>query len=216
MTNWEKFLKDQSVNLFLSDIAAFEIPKKDFQWLKKEVVKAKKQGVKYNKSLVGLIKEEYSMPGVTTSFNNFLLGNASSHPTFEKFNSKFNVLSENKPLYLDSFWVNYMKKHEFNPVHDHKGLFSFIIFVKIPYDLRKEENFFIYVARGVSEPIKTSKLNFVNVAPSGKIITTSVPADKSFEGKMFMFPATQSHLVYPFYTSDDYRITVSGNLRIKV
>ena len=93
MTNWELFLKEQGVTLFLSDIAAFEIPKKHFQWLKKEIVKAKKQGVKHNKSLVGHIKEEYSMPGVSRSFHDFLMNNAANHPTFEKFNNKFSVLS---------------------------------------------------------------------------------------------------------------------------
>ena len=28
-----------------------------------------------------------------------------------------------------------------------------------------------------------------------------------------MFDAEHTHEVYPFYTSDDYRITVSGNLK---
>ena len=67
-----------------------------------------------------------------------------------------------------------------------------------------------------TNPVQTSKFNFVNVNPNGKIISTTAPVDKSFEGKMFMFPATQSHLVYPFYTSNEYRITVSGNIKVKV
>ena len=36
--------------------------------------------------------------------------------------------------------------------------------------------------------------------------------DKTFEGKMLMFDASQMHYVSPFYTSNDYRITVSGNI----
>jgi hypothetical protein len=31
-----------------------------------------------------------------------------------------------------------------------------------------------------------------------------------------MFSAKYNHLVYPFYTSDDYRITISGNFKFKV
>jgi hypothetical protein len=42
----------------------------------------------------------------------------------------------------------------------------------------------------------------------------TIDVDKSFEGKMLMFPNSAYHTVYPFYTSDDYRITVSGNLDI--
>ena len=30
----------------------------------------------------------------------------------------------------------------------------------------------------------------------------SIPVDKSFEGKMLMFSASQYHAVYPFYTSN--------------
>ena len=30
-------------------------------------------------------------------------------------------------LELHSLWVNYQSKHEFNPVHIHDGLFSFVI-----------------------------------------------------------------------------------------
>ena len=43
-----------------------------------------------------------------------------------------------------------------------------------------------------------------------------LPVDKSFEGKMLMFSANQLHEVYPFYTSDDLRVTVSGNFKYKV
>jgi len=216
MTGWNKFLEEMNHELIRCNILATELTSENFKWIKKEVVKAKKIGVKKNKSLAGHIKEEYAMPGINQSFNNFLLSNASTHEIFKVYNNRFNVLSENKPIYLDNFWVNYQKKYEFNPIHGHSGLYSFIIFVKIPYDLKKEQNYFPEVSKTLDSRTQTSKLNFVNVEPNGQISTTTVPADKSFEGKMFMFPSKQRHLVYPFYTSDDYRITVSGNIKVKV
>ena len=219
MTRWNEFLNEYGKELIRADILATQLTDEDFRWIKKEVVKAKKIGVKKNKTLAGHIKEEYAMPGINQSFNNFLLGNASTHEIFKLYNSRLNVISEHRPIYLDSFWVNYQKKYEFNPLHDHTGVYSFIVFVKIPYDLKKEENYFPdvsppYTAEG--EQKQTSKLNFVNINPNGQICTIAVPADKSFEGKMFMFPSKQMHLVYPFYTSNDYRITVSGNIKVKV
>ena len=216
MTGWNKFLEEMNHELIRCNILATELTSENFKWIKKEVVKAKKIGVKKNKSLAGHIKEEYAMPGINQSFNNFLLSNASTHEIFKVYNNRFNVLSENKPIYLDNFWVNYQKKYEFNPIRGHSGLYSFIIFVKIPYDLKKEQNYFPEVSKTLDSRTQTSKLNFVNVEPNGQISTTTVPADKSFEGKMFMFPSKQRHLVYPFYTSDDYRITVSGNIKVKV
>ena len=36
------------------------------------------------------------------------------------------------PYYLSSMWVNYQKQTEFNPLHDHNGVYSFVIWMKIP------------------------------------------------------------------------------------
>ena len=36
------------------------------------------------------------------------------------------------PYYLQSMWVNYQKQTEFNPLHDHGGVYSFVIWMKIP------------------------------------------------------------------------------------
>ena len=54
-----------------------------------------------------------------------------------------------------------MKKHEFNPLHNHDGIYSFVIFVNIPYDLTEEENYFADVSIKESKSeIQTSKFNF--------------------------------------------------------
>ena len=218
MTRWKNFITKYGHELFKANIVSIQLSDKDFKWIKKEVVKAKKEGVEYNKTLIGHIQEEYKMPGVSKSFNDFLCAVASSHPVFQNVNRQLHLLSENKPLFLHSFWVNYMKKHEFNPPHNHQGLYSFVIFVKIPYDLKKEENYFskIRIVTSLEDESNTSKFTFLNTDYHGDIKTTVVPVDKSFEGKMFMFPSKQLHMVNPFYTSDNYRITVSGNLKLKV
>jgi hypothetical protein len=36
------------------------------------------------------------------------------------------------------------------------------------------------------------------------------------ENTLLLFPAKLTHAVYPFYSSDDYRISVSGNVVFKV
>ena len=122
------------------------------------------------------------------------------------------ISSEDRPFFLDSLWVNFQKRYEFNPLHTHSGLFSFIIFVNIPYDLDKETKYF---STNSQEP-RTSRLVFVNNKFDGSFNEHLINVDKSFEGKMFLFRAKQAHMVYPFYTSDKYRITVSGNVKLKV
>ena len=42
-----------------------------------------------------------------------------------------------KPKYLlSAMWVNYMKKHEFNPPHDHDGKLSFVIYLSMWDDMK--------------------------------------------------------------------------------
>ena len=215
MTRWKNFITKYGHELFKANIVSIQLSDKDFKWIKKEVVKAKKEGVEYNKTLVGHIQEEYKMPGISRSLNDFLCAMASSHPVFQNVNKQLHLLSENKPLFLHSFWVNYMKKHEFNPPHDHAGVYSFVVFIQIAYDLKKEETYFTKMFADNARPM-TSKFAFQNINIDGEISTDPLNVDKSFEGKIIIFPAHLQHGVFPFYTSDDYRITISGNVVFKV
>ena len=46
----------------------------------------------------------------------------------------------------------------------------------------------------------------------GGISNHYVPVDESYENTMMLFPSKLMHCVYPFFTSDDYRISVAGNV----
>ena len=160
---------------------------------------------KYNDNLAGHIKKEVKLKWPKEFEDKLLLGVANSETTKkEVFKHKLN--NRDSAIMLNSLWINYQSKHEFNPIHVHTGLLSFVLFLQIPYDLTTEENLW---GANIKE---TSKLQFLSVDPSGQIITASVDVDKSFEGKLVMFSSSKCHQVYPFYTSDDYRITVSGNI----
>jgi hypothetical protein len=117
---------------------------------------------------------------------------------------------EDAPLELRDLWVNLQRKHEFNPIHDHDGYLSFVIWVKIPYNLEDELAMFPHA--GGKE---TSKFGFVYTTATGAISTEMLPVDKTWEGRMAIFPSKFAHCVYPFYTSDELRISISGNLYIK-
>ena len=54
---------------------------------------------------------------------------------------------------------------------------------------------------------KIDKSSLVNIA------TEDLTYSGFFENKMLIFPANFKHEVYPFYTSDEERITVSGNIK---
>ena len=130
----------------------------------------------------------------------------------------------------DSIWINYQKKHEFNPIHQHGGLFSIVIFVKMPFKKREEELFYPpnnkpskelenYFRGEEFDKQKMLNLNscFGAITHSiiGEMQPCSLHVDKTFEGSMLLFPANMMHFVYPFYTSDEERITISANYSLE-
>lgn len=137
--------------------------------------------------------------------------------TYPRYLANYEILSEDRPLYLNDLWVNYMKKHEYNPVHNHSGLFSFVLWTQIPYT-REDENDCPNVPSKAMKNGESSngvfELFYTNTL--GGLESTRLPLDKSYENGLLLFPAQFFHAVYPFYTSDEYRISVSGNFHLKV
>ena len=171
---------------------------------------------KYNKELAGNIKREYGIPKGKSIISPFLMQMILAYnEKYPKFWKVKHSMMKYKPVdvELQSLWVNFQKKYEFNPLHTHSGFVSFVIFMSIPYDLQDEEDMF-----KESNNKQASKFGFFSPDHRhlGGIDVVSLNVDKSYVGKMIMFKASQVHGVYPFYTSNDYRITVSGNLVFKV
>lgn len=116
-----------------------------------------------------------------------------------------------KNLKLTSMWINKQKKCECNQLHNHIGDISFATWIKIPYDFDDEINF---DTRKNKLDFRNAVFQFVYTDPFGKIIIEPLGIDKSWEGSIMFFDSRLNHQVYPFYTSDDYRISISGNLSI--
>ena len=53
-----------------------------------------------------------------------------------------------------------------------------------------------------------------HVFPVDPVESHIITLDHTYEGTILIFPAWLQHMVTPFYTSDDYRISVSGNLTL--
>ena len=57
-----------------------------------------------------------------------------------------------------------------------------------------------------------STFQFVYTTALGNIANCPMFVESGWEGNIVMFPAKLLHMVYPFQTSDDYRISIAGNL----
>jgi|TARA_R100001015_G_C4580148_1_gene136789 hypothetical protein len=172
----------------------------------------KKHTERANQDLAGNIQNEFMLPEgkpivwplistcIQEHFKKFpnYYGRISGMHTTKKFN-----------LQLHHLWVNYQKKYEFNPMHIHDGLFSFVIWHKVPYKIEDERARFPHMKQ---DEIRAGHFAFLTTNELGQIVSIEIPADKTWEGKMALFPANLNHLVYPFYTSDEYRISISGNV----
>jgi hypothetical protein len=84
-----------------------------------------------------------------------------------------------------------------------------VIWHKVPYKIEDERARFPHMKQ---DEIRAGHFAFLTTNELGQIMSIEIPADKTWEGKMALFPANLNHLVYPFYTSDDYRISISGNV----
>ena len=98
---------------------------------------------------------------------------------------------EKKPEYiLSALWINFQKKNDYNPPHDHDGKLSFVTYLQIPDELKEENK--NYKGR--------------SCGPGGiQFLYGNGPRDcvtyMSFfpeENDMFIFPAWLKHWVAPY------------------
>ena len=119
---------------------------------------------------------------------------------------------ENGPRGKKAAWVNINKKNEYVLPHIHRGLLSFVIWLKIPYDL-KEELLHLETTNNISDILPGFAFIHQNQYQGQAGFRHHVVSlDKTFENKIILFPATLPHYVIPFQTSDEYRISVAGNI----
>jgi hypothetical protein len=174
-------------------------------------VKGSSQCVK--KELAGNISHSYDLNDLNDYFfNNTITPLIEIYKTFfiDLINHEMPVLD--KHLYepkLQKFWVNYQKQHDFNPIHDHSGIYSFVIWLKIPIEFEDQNKNNI-----TNTPVKSAfafEYNTILGNPNSHVFKLG----KEYEGKLLFFPAKLAHQVYPFFDCVEDRISISGNILMK-
>jgi hypothetical protein len=124
-----------------------------------------------------------------------------AHQTYEKAFpnlSDIKMLSKDLPYKYEKPWINVQKEHEFIPCHNHDGIFSYSIWMKIPYDSTKEKF--------------SGNFNFMYLDILGRNRSEVFKLSKKDEGTLLMFPSKLLHIVYPFYNNKQTRFVISGNI----
>jgi len=115
------------------------------------------------------------------------------------------------PYFLQTMWVNYQKQTEFNPTHLHKGVYSFVIWMKIPteYNEQKENP----IAKNTNlDVISNFCFYYKDIIGEHRYYTYEM--SKKMEGLMLFFPSKLTHSVYPFFNCPENRISISGNISL--
>lgn len=158
---------------------------------------------RFNQGLAGHLNNEYHLVESKSYIESLV------RPLIDVYRETFPLHDTKRKEYtLENTWINFQKKHEFNPVHFHIGIFSFALWLRLPYDIQEEKSVFPHI---VDTENITANFCFQYTDALGNIQRYPIPADRTYQNKLLFFPAEMRHFVNPFYTSDEYRISVSGN-----
>ena len=177
---------------------------------KKLLLEGKKSKTDYTKMLAGMIKEE------------FLIENPESWfiPEFSPLLSLYqNIVEQDwsetadeiqRPFEITEteLWINYTKCREFNPLHNHRGDLSFVIYLKIPKELREEN-------KQIKEKHNNNGTGTIEFKYGEQLLFNKTGfSHLPKEGDVYIFPSWLNHSVLPFF-SDVERITAAGNIFLK-
>ena len=167
------------------------------------LTEARKNKLDYTDKLAGILDKE---TGYSDESKTLIVPEISKYlgvydQMFEKF---INKPYEKRPHYImPALWINYQKQNDFNPPHDHDGKLSFVIYLQIPDELKKEN------ASYKGKSCGPGGIQFVyGDGPRDCVTYQSFMPE---ENDMYIFPAWLKHWVAP-YKSDCIRISVSGNV----
>jgi hypothetical protein len=196
----------QQINLYNPGVIKTKLTDQDFNLIKESLYKQigdTDNIIQYNRHLSGHIEKEYQL-----NLEDFFKAILSD--MFSEYQRRYDFYPERKFTVGNTAWVNVQRKHEFNPVHLHDGIAAWVLWIKIPYDLQTELKLPLAVN---SYSARTSLFEFIYSRLDSGTSIQNLFVDRSWEGTLMMFPAYLKHCVYPFYTSDDYRISIASNVR---
>ena len=192
-----------------------ELDQEHIDYLWERIEEAEKRNVTYKQNLAGNISTSHVLQDKDDYFLDKVLEPHAKmyYETFDEVMHSEYVKSPSGRfnLKLIDFWSNHSYQHEFNPPHSHNGVYSFVVWMKIPTEAGEQHSLpFLNGVRFTER--KASNFEFEYVDILGKIRTFTYELDPSKDGTLLFFPAPLRHQVYPFYNCDEARVSISGNL----
>ena len=166
------------------------------------------KGSSYKSALVGHIDNSYVLTGGDYFYRSTVA------PLIQIYQEKFVNLGARVPTtvrheyVMNQWWVNYQNQHEFNPLHNHTGVYSFVVWMKIPTDYEDQQSLSFN-----DGAVSNFEFQYMNIL--GEMESFTYAMSGHLEGTMVLFPSKLKHQVYPFYNCEEQRISISGNVCLK-
>ena len=110
-----------------------------------------------------------------------------------------------RPSLKLNWWVNYQYQTEFNPEHMHDGITSFVIWMKIPTNY-EEQHKLPFNSKAASD----FQFTYCNIL--GNVVEYPIYMSPDMEGVLMLFPSSLHHQVYPFFNTEELRISIADIL----
>jgi len=156
-------------------------------------------------SHVGVVSREYRI--VTPSARNEVV--QLLMPCVDTYCESNHISVEDRQLTLADTWVNFQSRGEYMIPHTHRGVFSFALWIRVPFT-QEEEQAWRETNGKPSGALHSFAFHYTDSL--GRITPYELAVDRSWERTMIVFPCEMTHSVTPFYSTDDVRIVVSGNV----
>ena len=158
-----------------------------------------------NHSHVGVVEREYEITHQPAKDElSSILG-----PMCQKYCEDMHYTVEPRPMGLTTAWCNLQQSGEYFAAHTHNGVFSFALWLEVPFTQQDEREW--REARGKSGR-ETASFQFHYTDALGRITPNVLEVDRSWEREIVVFPGEMMHSVTPYYSTDARRVVVSGNV----
>jgi len=196
----------------------FKLPQHMIDYLWEHIEIAKKKSISAKKRLVGNISQSYFVDDpqnlIVRNLLDIMHNSCMSEFIKREIDNIYKKIDYENDLnlepYLMDMWVNFQKRGEFQPLHSHQGIFSFVIWLEIPYHYNDESN--LPFTKGGMDDVAGNFSFAYSLNQSREVVSRIIRLSPDMNGYCCFFPSDLSHQVYPFYTSNKDRISISGNI----
>tara|TARA_B100001175_G_scaffold303322_1_gene298207 strand:- start:76 stop:807 length:732 start_codon:yes stop_codon:yes gene_type:complete len=195
------------------DIIKCDLGDTAVQYLWKQIEKAKVEKENAGEYLAGNIKQSLYLQDEDNYFwenhlKEYCEKYVSDYSHAVSFRNTFSNVYAGK-LVMQEFWVNFSRQTEFNPLHNHGGALSFVIWMQIPTRSKEQHN--LPISKNTTSPASSDFMfTYTDILGTTQPMTWNM--DPEIEGMMVVFPSTMPHQVYPFFNNEEERISISGNI----